>query len=103
MNRFNLGLSLAASLPFAAPSFSADADQEKINTAVEALTRLENVNLDEKPAIKAAVERVLEKSRGTANYVRLVRHFNLKDKNAELLEVVIKNPESEGGVEAMRL
>ena len=28
------------------------AQQQKINTAVEALTRMENVNLDEKPAVK---------------------------------------------------
>src|SRR3954465_7733231 len=103
MNRFRLGLALAATLTFAAPSFSADTEQEKINTAVEALTRLENVNLDEKPAIKAAVERVLEKARGTPNYVKLVRHFNLKNKNAGLLEVAINNPEHESGVEAMRL
>jgi putative heme-binding domain-containing protein len=103
MNRLLLGFVCVASIVFVPAIFSADADQEKINTAVEALTRLENVNLDEKPAIKAAVERVLEKTRGTPNYVKLVRHFNLKDRNANLLEVAINNPENESGVEAMRL
>jgi putative heme-binding domain-containing protein len=99
MNR--ILLLLVAALPFVARA--ADAEQEKINTAVAALTRLENVNLDEKPAIKAAVQRVLEKTRGTPNFVKLVRHFNLKDQNAGLLDVAIQNPENETGVEAMRL
>src|SRR3954452_22337280 len=98
---FSLRLGLIAMIAFTLRSFSAEATQEKINTAVEALTRLENVNLDEKPAIKAAVERVLDKTRGSPNYVKLVQHFNLKDKNAGLLEVAINNPENESGVEAM--
>jgi len=79
------------------------AEQERINTAVEALTRLQNVNLDEKPAVKAAIERVLEKTRGTPNFVKLVRHFNLTNQTAGLLEVAINNPKDESGVEAMRL
>jgi hypothetical protein len=66
-------------------------DAQKINTAVEALTRLENVNLEEKPAIKTAVLRVLEKTRGTPNFVKLVRHFKLTDQKPGLLEVAIKN------------
>ena len=83
---------------------AADTDeQQKINTAVEALTRLENVNLDEKPAVKAAVDRVLAKTRGTPNFVKLVQHFKLTNQNAGLLEVAISNPKDESGVEAMRL
>ena len=83
---------------------AADAEaQQKINTAVEALTRMENVNLDEKPAIQAAVNRVLEKTRGTPNFVTLVRHFHLTNQNAGLLEVVAQNPGDDSSVEAMRL
>jgi putative heme-binding domain-containing protein len=78
-------------------------EQQRIDTAVEALTRLENVNLDEKPAVKAAVERVLEKTRGTPNFVRLVQHFKLTNQNAGLIEVAINNPTDESGVAAMRL
>ena len=79
------------------------AEQQKINTAVEALTRLQNVNLEEKPAVKAAVERVLEKTRGTPNFVTLVQHFKLTNQAAGLLEVAMNNPNDESGVEAMRL
>ena len=54
---------------------AADTDeQQKINTAVEALTRMENVNLDEKPAVRAAVNRVLAKTHGTPNFAKLVQH-----------------------------
>ena len=83
---------------------AADAEaQQKINTAVEALTRMENVNLAEKPAIQAAVNRVLEKTRGTPHFVTLVRHFHLTNQNAGLLEVVAQNPGDDSSVEAMRL
>jgi putative heme-binding domain-containing protein len=78
-------------------------EQQRINTAVDALTRLENVNLSEKPAVKAAVEHVLEKTRGTPNFVKLVQHFRLTNQNPGLLEVAIKNPADENGVQAVRL
>jgi len=78
-------------------------EQQRINTAIEALTRMENVDLDEKPAVKAAVNRVLEKTRGTPNFVKLVQHFKLTNQNPGLLEVAINNSKDESGVEAMRL
>ncbi len=83
---------------------AADAEeQEKIKTAVEALTRLENVNLEEKPAMKAAVERVLAKTRGTVAFVKLVEHFHLTNQNAGLIEVAVNNPGNDSGVAAVRL
>ena len=86
------------------PSWAADADeQQRLNTAIEVLTRMESVNLEEKPAMKAAVHRVLEKTRGTPNFVKLVGHFNLTNQNPGLLEVVIRNPAADAAVEAMRL
>ena len=100
MRQFVLGLVLALVFPM---SFRAADSAEQVNTAVEALTRLQNINLDEKPAVKAAVERVLAKTRGTPNFVKLVRHFNLTNQTAGLLEVAIENPKEESGVEAMRL
>lgn len=78
-------------------------EQQKLNNAVEALTRLQNVNLEEKPAIKAAVGRALDRTRGTPNFVKLVSHFNLTDQNPGLLEVALKNSRTDSGVEAMKL
>lgn len=77
-------------------------DRQQINTAVEALTRLENVNLEEKPAVKNAVMRLLERTRGTPQFVRLVQHFKLTDQSPGLIEVAVNNPKDESGVAAVR-
>ncbi|HEY0550766.1 MAG TPA: c-type cytochrome [Verrucomicrobiae bacterium] len=78
-------------------------EQQKIATAVEALTRLENINLEEKPAIKAAVNRVLEKTRGTPDFLKLVQHFKLTNQNTALLALAIDHSTNETGVAAIRL
>jgi putative heme-binding domain-containing protein len=78
-------------------------EQQKIATAVEALTRLENVNLEEKPAVKAAVNRVLEKTRGRPDFLKLVQHFKLTNQNAALLALAIDHSTNETGVAAIRL
>jgi hypothetical protein len=82
---------------------AADEERQKVVTAVEALTRLQNVNLDEKPAIKAAVLRLLDRTRGTPDFLRLVQHFKLTNQTEGLIEVAIKNPNDESGVAAARL
>jgi putative heme-binding domain-containing protein len=79
------------------------ASQQQITTAVEALTRLENVDLESRPTIKATLERLLDRTRGTPQFVRLVQHFKLTNQMAGLLEVAINNPKDESGVTAMRL
>lgn len=78
-------------------------EQAAINTRVEALTRLQNVNLEEKPAIKGAVLKVLEQTRGTPNFVKLVQHFQLSGQNAGLIEAAVNNPKDESGVAAIRM
>jgi putative heme-binding domain-containing protein len=90
-------------LPWHIASAAVADEQQKIDTAVEALTRLENVNLDEKPAIKVAVDRVLEKTRGTPNFVKLVHHFKLTNQNNALIEFAVNNSTNEIGIAAMRL
>jgi putative heme-binding domain-containing protein len=82
---------------------AADGEADRIALAVEALTRLEGVDLGANAALKARVLQVLDKTRGTANFVKLVQHFKLPDQNAGLLEVAIAQPSGESGVEAMRL
>ncbi len=96
--------SLLAAMIFTNALLAANAeDQQRINTAVEALTRMENVDLEEKPAVKAAVGRVLDRTRGTPNFVKLVQHFKLTNQNAGLLEVAINNRADDNGVAAIRL
>jgi putative heme-binding domain-containing protein len=97
-------LALAAVL--VAPAFrlgAAEAGADRVALAVEALSRLEGVDLNANPAIKGRVLQVLDKTRGTPNFVKLVQHFKLPDQNAGLLEVAVAQPSSEGGVEAMRM
>lgn len=87
----------SASLP------GAEVDADRTALAVEALSKLEGVNLEQNPAIKAAVLKVLGKTRGTPAFVQIVKQFKLPDQNEGLLEVAAKNPSSESGVEAVRL
>ena len=70
---------------------------------MDALTRLEGVDLNANATLKDRVLKVLEKTRGTANFVRLVQHFKLENQNPGLLEVAIAQPGGDSGVEAMRM
>jgi putative heme-binding domain-containing protein len=82
---------------------AADPEADRLALAVEALTRLEGVDLNANATLKERVLKVLDKTRGTPNFVRLVQHFQLKDQNTGLLEVAAAQPASESGVAAMRL
>lgn len=99
--RYLMVAALSALVCFRAPA--ADTDAEKTALAVEALGRLQGVDINTNPKLKDAVMRVLEKTRGTANFVKLVQQFKLTGQNAGLLEVAIAQPAGESGVEAMRL
>ncbi|HYV32045.1 MAG TPA: c-type cytochrome [Candidatus Binatia bacterium] len=82
---------------------AADGQADKTALAVEVLSRLQEVDLNTNPKLKETVFKLLERTRGTPNFVRLVRQFKLTDQNAGLLEVAADQPASESGVEAMRL
>jgi len=94
---------IAVLTAFVTPLAAADTDADRINLAVEALTRLEGLDLNANAAMKERVLKVLDKTRGTPNFVRLVQHFKLKDQNAGLLEVALAQPAGESGVEATRM
>lgn len=94
-------LTWASALAAEQPGTSGSDDQTAI--AVEALTRLQNVDLEQNPKLKQTVLRVLEKTRGTPNFVKLVQQFKLKDQDAGLLNVATRNSTNEIGVEAVRL
>lgn len=85
--------------------FSGRADEaaDRLALAVDALTRVEPSSLEKSPKLKERVMQVLEKTRGTPGFVRLVRHFNLPGQQAGLIEVAAAWPKDENGVEAARL
>src|SRR5262245_13367959 len=94
---------LVISCLFGHMAFSADADADKTALAVEALSRLQGVDLNANPKLKETVLRVLERTHGTPSFVKLVRQFNLIDQNAGLLDVATAQPAGESGIEAMKM
>ena len=80
---------------------SNDASRKSIN--LEALSRLKGIDLEANPSVKAVLLKVLEQVRGTPQFVEMVRDFNIKGQEAQLLEVAAKDPSGPSGAEAMRL
>ncbi|HEY1174303.1 MAG TPA: hypothetical protein VGH19_23250 [Verrucomicrobiae bacterium] len=79
---------------------AADANQSAIIS--EALSRLPANKINEQPELKAALTRVLDSSKGTAEFVDLVQRFKVTDRNPDLLELAIQKPNDQLGVEALR-
>jgi putative heme-binding domain-containing protein len=86
-----------------APAQPATAEPDRTAIAIEALSRLKGMDIEANPSLKAAVLKVLESTRGTPNFVKIVTDFQLSGQNAGLLEVALQHPTDENGVEAMRL
>src|SRR6185369_3742981 len=101
---FLLGCHLLG-LHFDAPAqdSSGPTNSDRAAIAREALSRLKGIDLDVNPSVKVAVLKVLDQSRGTPQFVEIVRDFNIKDQDAALLEIATGNPASSAGAEAMRL
>lgn len=73
------------------------------STQIEALTRLKGVDLDANPALKGAVLKVLEKAKGTPQFVEIVRDFKLTGQTKELVQFAATHPSDSSGVEAIRM
>ena len=86
-----------------AAAFLPAEEPDRTDLAVEALSRLQGVDLSQNPKLKEAVLKVLAKTQGTPNFVRLVQQFKLTDQGPGLLEVAARYPDNETGVAAMRL
>jgi putative heme-binding domain-containing protein len=95
-----LALFLAAPLHAEEPSAAAP---DRTAIAVEALMRLQGVDFEAHPTLKTTLLRVLASTRGTPQFVEIVKQFNVKDQEEGLLEMVLKHPGNETGVEAVRL
>ena len=65
---------------------SATADPpERTAIALEALSRLQGIDLDANPGVKAAVMKALDQVRGTPRFVEIVRDFKIRDRDPALL------------------
>ncbi len=69
---------------------------------VESLKRLRGLDLARHPEQRAAVERVLERVRGTSTFIDLVAQLRLNDRYPDLLTIAQNNPDRQIGVTAMR-
>ncbi|MDB6058804.1 MAG: hypothetical protein JWO95_2648 [Verrucomicrobiales bacterium] len=78
-------------------------ETQRNTIAFESLSRLQNVDLKANPQLEEAVYRLLQKVHGTDKFLEIVKQFHLKDCDPGLLELAIKAPSSETGVEATRL
>jgi putative heme-binding domain-containing protein len=83
-----------------APAAAVD---EKTRILLEALNRLEGVDLDANAALKGAVLKALKSVRGEPEFVELVKKFELKGQTEGLLEVAGKRPDEAAGVQAIRM
>ena len=87
------------------PGRAADAplDPARVETMIEALSRLEPEQVKSNERLRDALNKVLAATRGTARFVKLVEQFKLTDQNTGLLEVASRFPADEAGVTAARL
>lgn len=92
-----------ACLVAAAQINAQDAPPNKNAVAIEALSRLKGMDLDANPALKAAVLRVLSTTKGTPQFVELVRDFKLTDQGPALLDYASSHSADSNGVDALRL
>lgn len=58
--------------------------------ALEALQRLKGMDLESNPALKAAVAKVVESTRGTPDFIQVARILELPDASGEVLAIALK-------------
>ena len=76
---------------------------EKVNTIIEALSRLDPEVVKSNAALKTALKQMLDASRGELRFVGLVKKFRVKNREADLLEVAVKHPTDPASAEALRM
>ena len=70
---------------------------------VETLLRLKGYDLESNPKAKQAVIRHVDRQRGTVEYVRLARHFKLKELVPTLVATAVETPNTTLGAESATL
>lgn len=93
---------LAVATGLALPRLHAALD-DQTRLALETLSRLKDADLESNAALKNAVLKVLEKTRGEPEFVEIVRDFRLPGQEAELVRVAALHPQTSQAVEAVRM
>ena len=76
--------------------------QDPNTVAVEALHRLKGVDLESNAALKAAVNKVLDRITDQSAFVELVRDFDLKERAPQVLGFVRRHPEDLMALDGLR-
>ena len=74
--------------------------ERKSYIAAESITRLRNFNINN-PKYKSSLNAVLNRSKGTKQFINLVEKFGISDRYPELLEMAWKNPTDQIGVDSI--
>lgn len=70
--------------------------------AIEAVKRLKGADLSANPALKRAVEKVVDDVRGRGVMVELIRDFDLKERVPDLVAYLRKHPGDEAALDAIQ-
>ena len=70
--------------------------------SAEAITRLKGFDVNSQPEYKAALNKILDGSQGSVQFVKLVDKFNVQDRYPALLAMAQAAPDQQVGVEAIR-
>jgi putative membrane-bound dehydrogenase-like protein len=76
-------------------------ESHRLIVTAEVLARLSGTNFSSNPQAKKALEKTLSDLQGTAQYIQLVKRFNLTDRLPELLQLAQQHPSEQIGVEAI--
>lgn len=92
-------LSVAFALVLGAGAAQAAEPAPPAAARIDVLMRMENAD---NPAVRAALNRALDATRGTPQFLELVRHFSLTDQSAGLIDLAIAHADDSAGAEALQ-
>src|SRR5688572_24617983 len=76
---------------------------EQTQIAVEALLRLEGAKLEQNPKLQAVVDKLLVRTKGTPEFIKLVEHFNIRGQEEGLFEAALQHPQTDAAADAMKM
>ncbi len=71
--------------------------------ATEALNRLQGFDINKEPAKLAMLNKVLDDSKGTVQFLTLVDRFNLQARYPEIVDILATQPDSSVAVDAVKM
>ena len=86
-------------------AFSAITEDAKRQAFIsaEALNRVQGFDVTKDPAKLAMLNKVLDDSKGTVQFLALVDRFNLQSRHADIIEILATQPDSSVAVDAVKL